>query len=88
MRYVSASIGRGEPRLGLRVRATLIPSSSQQTILARPTRARPVTLRRPRSLRRDAVGTVGRSHSPMHWTGTLASRAERRTGATAAPWHG
>jgi hypothetical protein len=88
MRYASASIGRGERRLGLRSRAVLTPSSGQQTVLARPPRARPVTLRRPRALRRDAVGLVGRSHLPMQWTGTLASRAERRTGAAAAPWHG
>jgi hypothetical protein len=88
MRYVSVSIGRGERRLGLRARATLTPSSGQQTVIARPTRAKPVSLRRPRSPKHSPAGLVGRPHSSMQWTGTPASRAERRIGAAAAPWHG
>jgi hypothetical protein len=88
MRYVSTTAGDRERRLGLRSRATIIPSPSQQTVLDRPPAARPIVLRRPMTVRRRVVGVVGRPRSAMQWAGTPATRVERRTRAAATPWHG
>jgi hypothetical protein len=60
----------------------------QQTVLARAGAARHLALRRPLTARRLVLESVARPRSAMQWTGTPATRAERRTRAAAAPWHG